>query len=69
MCVQYRELCPVPWGYLEYRGRCSVPWEDINTMIHVGGYHEYCRGVQYRGGMSSFVIEYRGDIVIHVGIS
>ena len=34
--------------YLEYHGGCSVPWGDI--MMHVGGYHEYRGGVQYRGG-------------------
>ena len=29
---------------------CSVPLGDI--MINVGGYLEYCGGVQYRGGIS-----------------
>ena len=43
-------------GYLEYRGGCSVPWGDI--MINVGGY------LEYRGG-----VQYRGDIMINVGIS
>ena len=33
---------------------CSVPWGDI--MMHVGGYHEYCGCVQYRGGIPSFEI-------------
>ena len=32
-------------------------------MINVGGYLEYCGGVQYRGGYH----EYRGDIMNTVG--
>ena len=35
---------------VQYRGGCSVPWGDI--MSTVGGYLEYCGGVQYRGGIS-----------------
>ena len=37
--------------YVEYHGGCSVPWEDV--MIHVGGYLEYCGGIQYHGGTHS----------------
>ena len=29
-------------GYHEYTGRCPVDQRD--TMIHVGGYHEYIEG-------------------------
>ena len=29
-------------------------------MMHVGGYHEYRGGVQYRGGISSLKFEYCG---------
>ena len=41
MCVQYRGGCSVPWGVFSTVG-------DI--MSTVGGYLEYCGGVQYRGG-------------------
>ena len=27
-----------------------------DIMMHVGGYHEYCGGVQYREGIPSFEI-------------
>ena len=30
-------------GCHEYIGGCSVHWGDI--MIHMGGYHEYIRGI------------------------
>ena len=29
-------------------------------MMHVGGYHEYCGGVQYRGGYHPLKFEYHG---------
>ena len=29
-------------------------------MMHVGGYHEYRGGVQYRGGYHPLKFEYRG---------
>ena len=37
-------------------------------MMHVGGYHEYCGGVQYRGGSHEYrgVFSTVGDIMIHV---
>ena len=38
-------------GDVQYRG-------DI--MMHVGGYHEYRGGVQYRGGYHPLKFEYRG---------
>ena len=38
-------------GDVQYRG-------DI--MMHVGGYHEYRGGVQYRGGYNPLKFEYRG---------
>ena len=31
-------------------------------MMHVGGYHEYRGGVQYRGGYYPLKFEYRGGI-------
>ena len=34
-----------------------------------GGYHKYRGGVQYRWGYHPLKFEYRGDIMIHVGIS
>ena len=36
-------------------------------MMHVGGYHEYCGGVQYCGGYHPLKFDYRGDIMMHVG--
>ena len=31
-------------------------------MMHVGGYHEYCGGVQDRGGYHPLKFEYHGGI-------
>ena len=31
-----------------------------DIMMHVGGYHEYRGGVQYRGGYHPLKFEYRG---------
>ena len=46
--AQYRG-CSVPWGFstvgdiMSTVGDGSVPWGD--TMMHVGGYHEYHGGI------------------------
>ena len=36
-------------------------------MMHMGQYHEYHGGVQYRGGYHLLKFDYRGDIMMHVG--
>ena len=53
-------------GYHEYRGGYSVPWEDI--MMHVGRYHEYLWGVQYRGDTILCNLSTVGDIMSTVGV-
>ena len=42
MCVQYIRGCSV------HQGGCSVHWRD--SMMHVGGYHEYIWGCSVHWG-------------------
>ena len=47
-------------GYFEYHGGylefCGVFNTVGDNLMHLGEYHEYCGGVQYRGGIPSFEI-------------
>ena len=38
----------------------DVQYCGVYIMMHVGGYHEYHRGVQYHGGYHPLKFEYRG---------
>ena len=67
----YHDAC---WEYLEYRGGVQTMGDIRSTVGDTqhrgghhdarGGYHEYCGGVQYRGG-KTLLSEYPYDTEHH----